>query len=159
MQRLVRDASPDTRYQIERLLRLEMRDGEIGYPVFQFDGRRKLPGIPEVIDILGPVVASPWTIASWLKSPAADLEDRAPVKALRDGNIEPVTASARRAGPAWNAGLRSAGPARFGATAGGPSTPALPTTHAANFAPSPCSTSTAPIAQAMAGPGTTERNP
>ena len=136
MQRLVRDASPDTRYQIERLLRqdaddrawaeqlgpayrqgdvarllgksrqavsadngllrLEMRDGEIGYPVFQFDGRRKLPGISEVIDILGPVVASPWTIASWLTSPAADLEDRAPVKALRDGNIEAVTASARR---------------------------------------------------------------
>ena len=148
MQRLVRDASRDTRYQIERLLRLEMRDGEIGYPVFQFDGRRKLPGIPEVIDILAPVVASPWTIASWLKSPAADLEGRAPVKALRDGNIEAVTASARRAGPA-----------RFGATAGGPSTPALPTTHAASFAPSPCSTSAAPIPQAMAGPGTTERNP
>ena len=199
VQRMVRDASPDTRYQIERLLRqdaddrawaeqlgpayrqgdvarllgksrqavsadssplrLEMRDGEIGYPVFQFDGRRKLPGIPEVIDILAPVVASPWTIASWLKSTAADLEGRAPVKALRDGNIEAVTASARRAGPAWNAGLRSAGPAQFGATAGGPSTPALPTTHAASFAPSHCSTSTAPIPQAMAGPGTTERNP
>ena len=136
MQRLVRDASPDTRYQIERLLRqdaddrawaeqlgpayrqgdvarllgksrqavsadssllrLEMRDGEIGYPVFQFDGRRVLPGIRAVIGILGPFVASPWTIASWLTSPAADLEDRAPVKALRDGNIEAVTASARR---------------------------------------------------------------
>lgn len=96
MQRMVRDASRETRYQIERLLRLEMRDGEIGYPVFQFDGRRKLPGIREVIDILGPVVASPWTIASWLTSPAAALDGRAPVQILRDGRIEAVTAAARR---------------------------------------------------------------
>ena len=128
MQRLVRDASPDTRYQIERLLRqdaddrawaeqlgpayrqgdvarllgksrqavsadsgllrLEMRDGEIGYPVFQFDGRRKLAGIRDVIGILGPVVASPWTLASWLTSPNSYLDNRAPVQALRDGNTE-----------------------------------------------------------------------
>lgn len=140
MQRMVRDASPETRYQIERLLRqdaddrawteqlgpayrqgdvarllgksrqavsadrgllrLEMRDGEIGYPVFQFDGRRILPGIREVISILGPVAASPWTIASWLTSPAAALDDRAPVQALRDGNIEAVTAAARQTGSA-----------------------------------------------------------
>jgi len=136
VQRLVRDASPDTRYQIERLLRqdaddrawaeqlgpayrqgdvarllgksrqavsadsgllrLEMRDGEIGYPVFQFDGRRKLPGIRDVIGILGPVVASPWTLASWLTSPNSDLHSRAPVQALRDGNTETVTAAARQ---------------------------------------------------------------
>ena len=136
MQRLVRDASPETRYQIERLLRqdtddrawaeqlgpayrqgdvawllgksrqavsadsgllrLEMRDGEIGYPVFQFDGRRKLPGIREVIGILGPVAASSWTIASWLTSPTAALDDRAPVQALRERHIEAVTAAAHR---------------------------------------------------------------
>ena len=136
MQHMVRDASPDTRYQIERLLRqdaddrawaeqlgpayrqgdvarllgksrqavsadsgllrLEMRDGEIGYPVFQFDGRRKLPGIREVIGILGPVVASPWTLASWLTSPNSDLDNRAPVQALRNGNTETVTAAARQ---------------------------------------------------------------
>lgn len=136
MQRMVRDASPDTRYQIERLLRqdaddrawaeqlgpayrqgdvarllgksrqavsadtgllrLEMRDGEIGYPIFQFDGRRKLPGVREVVGILSPVAASTWTIASWLTSPAAVLGDRPPIQALRDRDVEAVTAAARR---------------------------------------------------------------
>ena len=140
MQRMVRDASPDTRYQIERLLRqdaddrawaeqlgpayrqgdvarllgksrqavsadnsllrLEMRDGEIGYPIFQFDGRRKLPGIREAVETLGPVTASNWTIASWLTSPSATLDGRKPIQALRDGHIEAVTAAARQAAEA-----------------------------------------------------------
>jgi len=140
VQRMLRDASPDTRYQIERLLcqdaddrawaeqlgppyrqgdvarlleksrqavsadssllRLEMRDGEIGYPVFQFDGRRVLPGIRAVIGILGPVVASPWTIASWLTSASSILDGRTPIQALRDGHIEAVTAAARQAAEA-----------------------------------------------------------
>ena len=140
VQRMVRDASPDTRYQIERLLhqdaddrawaeqlgpayrqgdvarllgksrqavsadssllRLEMRDGEIGYPVFQFDGRRALPGIRGVIGILGPVVASPWTIASWLTSASSILDGRTPIQALRDGHIEAVAAAARQAAEA-----------------------------------------------------------
>ncbi|MCA1778162.1 MAG: hypothetical protein LC637_01905 [Xanthomonadaceae bacterium] len=140
MQHMVRDASPETRYQIERLLRqdaddrawaeqlgpayrqgdvarllgksrqavsadsgllrLEMRDSEIGYPIFQFDGRRKLPGIREVISILGQAVASPWTIASWLTSPALALDGRAPIQALRDGQIEAVTTAARQAAEA-----------------------------------------------------------
>lgn len=136
MQRMVRDASPDTRYQIERLLRqdaddrawaeqlgpayrqgdvarllgksrqavsadtgllrLEMRNGEIGYPIFQFDGRRELPGSRDVVAILGPVVASPWTIASWLTSPAAALDDRSPIQALRDRQTGAVIEAARR---------------------------------------------------------------
>ena len=140
VQRMVRDASPDTRYQIERLLRqdaddrawaeqlgpayrqgdvarllgksrqavsadssllrLEMRDGEIGYPVFQFDGRRALPGIREMIAILGPVAASPWTVASWLTSASTILDGRTPIQALRDGHIEAVTAAARQAAEA-----------------------------------------------------------
>jgi len=140
VQRMVRDASPDTRYQIERLLRqdaddrawaeqlgpayrqgdvarllgksrqavsadssllrLEMRDGEIGYPVFQFDGRRALPGIREMIAILGPVAASPWTVAAWLTSASTILDGRTPIQALRDGHIEAVTAAARQAAEA-----------------------------------------------------------
>jgi len=136
LQHLIREASPETRYQIEcllhqdaddrawaeqlgpayrqgdvarllgksrqavsadkGLLRLEMRDGEIGYPLFQFQGRRVLPGVRDVVGILAPMVATSWTIASWLTSPAADLDDRAPIQALRDRHVDAVTTAARR---------------------------------------------------------------
>lgn len=136
LQRLIREASPETRYQIEALLRqeaddtawaeqlgpvyrqsdvarllgkskqavsadrgllrLEMRNGDLGYPVFQFEGRRQLAGIREVIRTLEPAVASPWTTASWLTSPAPELDDRTPLAALRGGDSEWVIALARR---------------------------------------------------------------
>ncbi|MEX2500188.1 MAG: hypothetical protein WD397_15075 [Wenzhouxiangellaceae bacterium] len=78
------------------LLRLEMRDGEIGYPVFQFEGRRQLPGVREVIGLLGPVVASPWTLASWLTSASDALDGQSPIQALREQRIDAVTALARK---------------------------------------------------------------
>lgn len=136
LQRMVRDASPEARYQIERLLkqdaddqawaeqlgpayrqgdvarlldksrqavsadrgllRLHMRDGEIAYPVFQFDGRRQLPGIREIVRIFEPAVATAWTTASWLTSPAPELDERAPLALLREGRHKPVVALARR---------------------------------------------------------------
>lgn len=136
LHRMVRAASPETRYQIEillrqdaddrawaaqlgpvyrqsdvarllhksrqavsadqGLLRLEMRDGQIGYPVFQFDGRRVLPGMRAVVRALAPVVASSWTTASWLTSPAPELDGRTPLEALRAGDVEAVLALARR---------------------------------------------------------------
>lgn len=135
LQQMMRDASPETRRQIERLLRqdaddrawseqlgpayrqgdvarllgksrqavsadsgllrLDMRDGEIGYPVFQFDGRRQLPGIREVVRTFAPVVASAWTTASWLTSPVPELDDRTPLAVLRGGGQEKVLALAR----------------------------------------------------------------
>lgn len=78
------------------LLRLTLRNGDIGYPVFQFDGRRMLPGVREVVRLLEPVVASPWTIASWLTSPAGELDGRAPIEVLRDGRIDAVIELARQ---------------------------------------------------------------
>jgi len=136
LQRMVRDASPETRYQIERLLeqdaddrawadqlgpayrqgdvarllgrsrqaisadrgllRLQMRDGEIGYPVFQFEGRRQLPGVREAVGLLGPVVASPWTLASWLASANDALDGLSPIQALREQSADAVTALARQ---------------------------------------------------------------
>ena len=79
-----------------RLLKLVLRSGEVGYPVFQFDGRRQLPGVRDVIGALAPVVATPWTIASWLTSPSADLDGQTPVAALRAGRVDDVTVAADR---------------------------------------------------------------
>jgi len=132
----VRDASPEVRDQIERLLRqdaddrawaeqlgpayrqgdvarllgksrqavsadrgllrLEQRSGEIAYPVFQFDGQRQLPGLREVVRVFEAVVTTPWTTASWLTSPAMELDDRTPLEALREGTVDEVLALARR---------------------------------------------------------------
>jgi hypothetical protein len=79
-----------------RLLRLEMRSGGIGYPVFQFDGRRMLPGVAEVNAILGPAVATSWTVASWLTSAQPALNGATPLERLREGDVEGVTLAARR---------------------------------------------------------------
>lgn len=76
---------------------LEMRDGTIAYPVFQFDARRPLPGVGEVVRALAASVATSWTTASWLTSPNADLGGRRPVDALReDGDVDVVVTVARR---------------------------------------------------------------
>lgn len=136
LQQMVRTASPETRHQIEvllrqdaddrawaaqlgpvyrqsdvarllnksrqsvsadqGLLRVKMRDGQIGCPVFQFDGRRVLPGMRDVVRVLAPVVATSWTIASWLTSPVPELDGRTPLEALRAGDVEPVLALARQ---------------------------------------------------------------
>lgn len=73
-----------------KLLRLEMRSGAVGYPVFQFDGRRLLPGIDEVVAVLGPAVETPWTIASWLTSPQPALDGATPLTELRADRTERV---------------------------------------------------------------------
>lgn len=78
------------------LLRLDMRNGAIGYPAFQFDGRRQQTGVSEIVNTLAPVVATSWTIASWLTSAQADFDGIRPIDALRDGRVEEVVALARR---------------------------------------------------------------
>lgn len=78
------------------LLRLELRSGRIGYPIFQFDGRRVLPGIREIVGILAPAVETPWTIASWLASPQPSWQSRRPLDLLRAGAVDEVLAAARR---------------------------------------------------------------
>lgn len=83
------------------LLRLEMRDGRIGYPVFQFDGDRILPGIPNVVQALSTVAATSWTVASWLTSHSSDLGGKTPLERLRRGDVSEVTMIADRLAAAW----------------------------------------------------------
>jgi hypothetical protein len=86
------------------LLRLESRDGQGGYPVFQFDGRRPLPGIRDIVHLLAPAVASTWTIASWLTSEQPSRGGQRPLDRLRAGDTEAVLAEARRMARAMVAG-------------------------------------------------------
>ena len=72
------------------LLRLEMRDGSVGYPVFRFDGDRVLPGISNVVRALSLDAATTWTVASWLTSPSSDLYGKAPLERLRRGDVSDV---------------------------------------------------------------------
>ena len=74
---------------------MQMRSGVIGYPVLQFDGQRQLTGVGEVVETLTPVVASEWTIASWLTSEQPALDGKLPIDCLRKGQVEPVIAAAR----------------------------------------------------------------
>lgn len=89
--------SPQAVSSNKALLRLRMRSGRVGYPIFQFRHRRQIEGLGAVVRELGPAVATEWTTASWLTSPNAELEGDTPVEALREGNrTESVLAAARR---------------------------------------------------------------
>lgn len=70
----------------KQLLALPTHEGDTVFPAFQFgrDGK-PYPVISRVIDILDPVVESPYMIASWLKSRKADLGDRTPIEWLELG--------------------------------------------------------------------------
>ncbi len=77
------------------LLRLRNRDGRVVYPVVQFDGRRPLPALQEVLALLdGPLL--PLTIASWLTTSHPALDGRTPALALRDGDRVAVLRLARQ---------------------------------------------------------------
>jgi hypothetical protein len=77
--------SPQAVSSNKGLLRLTMRSGRVGYPLFQFNGDIQIEGLAEVVRTLRPVVATEWTIASWLTSPNVDLGGDAPLDVLRGG--------------------------------------------------------------------------
>jgi hypothetical protein len=76
-----------------RLLRVRNRDGRPVYPVLQFDGRRQLPGVADVVKVLTGL--EPLTVAGWLSSPLAG-EDRTPIELLRSGRLDDVVKAAHR---------------------------------------------------------------
>jgi len=78
--------SPQAVSSNKGLLRLRMRSGRVGYPIFQFAGKRPIDGLADIIRMLGPLVATDWTTASWLTSSSEDLGGETPIDALRDGH-------------------------------------------------------------------------
>lgn len=84
-----------------RLLRLTMRSGRIGYPVFQFDGRSQLTGVGDVVEILLPAGISPWTIASWLRSPQTNYDGREFLDLIVAGELDTVLDHAHVFARSW----------------------------------------------------------
>lgn len=79
------------------LLRLKMRSGRTGYPVFQFDGPHQIAGLGNIVVDLRKAVATEWTVASWLTSPNKDLGGDTPIAALKSGRrSEQVRVAAQR---------------------------------------------------------------
>jgi hypothetical protein len=68
------------------LLALRGGDGQPRFPAFQFGPTGKpLPALGEILDVLRPVAASPYTIASWFVTEDAELEGKTPAEWLREG--------------------------------------------------------------------------
>ena len=53
----------------ETLLRLQADFGDFQFPAFRFTTERRREAIGQVVRILVGVLATPWTIASWLTNP------------------------------------------------------------------------------------------
>ena len=81
------------------VLGLKTADGAWVYPTFQFDDHHAvLEGLPEVWKILRASGADEWTLASWLTSSLATLEQHSPIDWLRLGeNREALLTAARDA--------------------------------------------------------------
>ena len=68
------------------LLAVRGGDGQLRFPAFQFGPTGKpLPGLGAILAVLLPVVATPYTIASWFVTGAAELEGMTPASWLREG--------------------------------------------------------------------------
>ncbi len=83
----------------QRLLALPTHEGDVVYPAFQFraDGS-PYPVVGRVIEILGPVAVTPYTIASWLMSPKPYFRGTSPIHWLEMGrDPRRVVAEARLA--------------------------------------------------------------
>ena len=83
------------------LLALTTGSGRKVFPQFQFRGRATPAGLGDVLAVLPEALVSRWTVASWLVSPAADLDGQRPIDALAEGNRVAVVEAAR----SWAAAL------------------------------------------------------
>lgn len=76
------------------LLRLVTSDHDHLYPLWQFDGRSVLKGLPAVLSLFPENQLDGWTLAAWLRTPDPDLGE-SPIDALIRGDTDMVLAAAR----------------------------------------------------------------
>jgi hypothetical protein len=81
------------------VLGLPTREARVEFPAFQFTKHGSVKAeIPEIISIFRHAVETPFTIASWLKTPKPYLENRTPIDWLeRGGDPALVIAGAEQA--------------------------------------------------------------
>jgi hypothetical protein len=93
------DSEIDALVSTTQLLALPTSSGEFVYPEFQFSRDGVVyPGIEQVLKIFSDVVATPYTIASWLRGPKDYLEGNSPIEWLaREQELEPVIKGAELA--------------------------------------------------------------
>ena len=83
--------------QRRRLLALPASGGRMLYPAFQFQGRRTIAGLHELLEVLASSGASAWSQASWFRTPQEELDGQTPVAYLTAcGLDEKVLSSASR---------------------------------------------------------------
>lgn len=70
------------------ILRVRTADGRNAFPALQFDeaARKLVDGLREVLQVLLPVAATPWTVLDWLVTPMAELGGRRAIDSLSDGS-------------------------------------------------------------------------
>lgn len=87
-----------------RALRLDTSDRRTLYPAFQVRNRSLVPGLADVLTVLGSRMDDPWTWAHWLNTPpsAESGRDRLrPIDRLADGDHSGVIAAARLVAGSW----------------------------------------------------------
>jgi hypothetical protein len=67
------------------LLALRTADGAWVYPTFQFDGRRLVAGLGELLAVFKRADVDRWAVAAWLASPTAALQGGSPLDAVHAG--------------------------------------------------------------------------
>jgi len=96
---LSRGGKPVTRQAVSKrknLLALKTGSGRSVFPVFQFRAGTPVAGLGAVLDVLSEEIVSRWSVASWLKTPNAELGHEAPIELLAEGNSKPVIDAAQR---------------------------------------------------------------
>jgi hypothetical protein len=71
------------------------------YPAFQFTSSGAVPGLPAVLALVPDSLVSPWTVASWLITPAVELAGSTPIAVLTSGETAAVLDLASR----WSGAL------------------------------------------------------
>lgn len=70
----------------------------IRYPRWQFDAAKSAPfgAIKKLNEIFGEAGLDPWTLAAFATTPQSELDDRTPVDAFTDADLEPLLLAAQR---------------------------------------------------------------
>jgi hypothetical protein len=79
---------------------IALRDnaGLVRYPRWQFDAASGAPfwAVKKLNEVFGNAGLDPWTLAAFATAPQPELDDRAPIDAFGDADLEPLLLSAHR---------------------------------------------------------------